>query len=214
MEHLLVKHSQKQGHAGVGKKSSPSHAAELPECLNGPSCRWLKDNRCNYTHSEQPCQTVHHRKQKKQTKQQPQQQQQEQARPRHHHKNKESADCRNGPSCKFQKQNRCNFSHKKPRHEQKQHVGRQSRGGGQNKNDDTNQLKPCKFGSRCNKGLDCTYLNLPKDFLSSKGGRRHYKPCKMVKGVTVVSLLRQSPSPKMYINPKIIKEKNPLYITL
>ena len=177
LEHLLAKHRPQKG---AGEKSIPSHAKDQDECKNGPSCQWLKNNRCSFKHSEQPWQTVHHRRHKQQSKQQSQHQQKQhsqqqsrqQKQPRSFQQEEEMEHCWNGLSCKFQKQGRCKFSHEKSRYQQKKQAGRQSRASEHNHSDWSSQLKPCKFGNRCDKGMSCTYLHLPKDFLSSKGGRR------------------------------------------
>ena len=168
LEHMLEKHRPRQDNK---KKSGPLYAQELEDCKNGPSCTWLKNKRCKFEHSEQPWKTVQHRRQKqlsrKESEQRQQPRQQQQARAGERKGKKETENCLNGPSCKFLKHGKCKFSH-----EQNRQGGRHSRPSEHNVNVSSIQLRPCKFGNRCDKGMSCTYLHLPKDFLSSKGGRR------------------------------------------
>ena len=54
-------------------------------------------------------------------------------------------------------------------------VERQERqeGHGEKQHGPSDQLRPCKFGSKCNMGVRCGFLHLPSDFLPHQGGRRN-----------------------------------------
>ena len=165
------------------------HDINQDECKNGPSCWFLKHNKCNYKHSqpnEQPWQKVQHKRhgrqqgrqqlqQQGQQKQLGQQQQQSgRQQPWQDQSRSKSIPCKNGPRCSFLRDNRCLFLHDKQQHGQPRPDSRQlSRSGAQKRNVSQSQVKPCKFGSRCDKGMRCEYLHLAKDFLPAKGGRRN-----------------------------------------
>ena len=171
--------------------------SQLDECRNGPSCWFLKHNKCSFQHDEpkempwkkvQPMrhsrQHGYQQKQEQQQHVQPKQQGQKQQhqpqqqprkqQPKQRHTRSESIICKNGPRCRFLRDDKCLFLHEKQQHQQPRQDSRQpSSSGAQNKNVSTNQLKPCKFGPRCDKGMRCEYLHLPKDFLPVKGGRKN-----------------------------------------
>ena len=180
----LKKHTTRcQGIAG--------HEIEQDECRNGPSCSFLKNNKCNFKHTqpnELPWKKVERRRQGRQPQQGQQQRQghhnqQGQSRPQQpqnqvmqQQKRKETIKCKNGPRCSFFRDSRCLFLHETPKQQYgqpRQDCRQQSRRGAQNKNVPAVQVKPCKFGSRCDKGMSCEYLHLAKDFLPVKGGRRN-----------------------------------------
>ena len=154
--HLLEKHRPKKT---TEKHNQSPKSKELEECENGPSCKWLKLNKCKFEHNEQAWKTVHHKIQKQQSKQKNTNVQYQQP-------------CRNGPSCKFWKQDRCNFFHKEKKH-QGNHQKQEDRSGAQEQGGERSGLKKCKFGRRCDKGRDCGFLHLPSDFLPLSSGRRN-----------------------------------------
>ena len=91
LEELLVKHLEKVHHLADNPSSSRAKTTQLkpnqtvPRCMNGPSCRFLRNNRCNYFHDEaaQPeegWQEVRPRQAKHKSQQYHHQEQQ----PRHH----------------------------------------------------------------------------------------------------------------------------------
>ena len=169
LQHMLDEHRPKHFNR---KKSKPKQDEELEECQNGPSCKWLKQNRCMFEHTEQPVEqpwkVVKSRRQKQQPRQLPRQHQQKEHPRQQQNKQikKQSLDaCRNGPSCKFHKDNRCMFSHETKRQQIKSSDRKQY---GQ-----SSQLKPCKFGSRCDRVSECGFLHLAKDFLPAKGGKKN-----------------------------------------
>ena len=183
----LKKHMERcQGDANEQKKKEP--------CNNGPDCRFLKENRCNFEHKqaqEKPWKKIQHKRQGRkqpqsnskkpqerhyqQSKQQPRQHQQV----KHHQsssfpKSHEQAKhvCRNGPQCIYLKHNRCNYFHEEPR-QRRQSPGNHTKVVDQQQDGSSSPLRPCKFGNRCNQGVDCSFLHLPKDFLPQPGGRRN-----------------------------------------
>ena len=44
---------------------------------------------------------------------------------------------------------------------------------GQKRGVSADQLRPCKFGHRCDRGVNCRFLHLPSDFLPIQGSRRN-----------------------------------------
>ena len=163
LQHLLDKHRNRKNHGG---KSNPKDSYEYDECKNGPSCKWLKYNRCNFEHPQEPWKTVQSRKktqnprqqqQPKERQQQPRQNQQQ--RRQQHQVDNKIPTCTNGPSCYYFKQQRCNFYH----------SAKPNQRGALKLSGQTNQLRQCKFGSNCD---NCGFLHLPTDFLPMKGGRR------------------------------------------
>ena len=94
------------------------------ECRNGPSCWYLKHNRCNYQHSdpsELPWKKVQHRRKGCQQGSQQQEVLQHQNRRQHGRQQQpgkqskqqqQFIECKNGPRCHFLKENRCLFLHK------------------------------------------------------------------------------------------------------
>ena len=174
LEHLLEKHRNRENSSGTSKTN---HVQETEECQNGPSCKWLKNNRCMYEHQEQPWKTVHTKKKRQQPKQQHQQKepQQQEKHPRRQTQQNKS-ECRNGPTCIYLKYNKCSFAHKSAR-PQAGHGAREARqhprSGAQQHGGSITQLKQCKFGSRCDRGRNCGYLHLAKDFLPRNAGGRN-----------------------------------------
>ena len=162
LEHLLEKHRPKS-YRPTEKKSEPKQSKKFEECDNGPSCKWFKMNKCKFEHNEQAWKTVHHKKQSKQKNASAQPQQT---------KTKYKEPCRNGLTCKFKKQDRCNFFHKETKHQEK-HQNQDYRSDGQEHDGERSELRKCKFGRRCDKGRDCGFLHLPKDFLPLTSGRRN-----------------------------------------
>ena len=151
------------------------------KCHNGLNWRYQKENRCNFEHGnsgEDDWKKVQHRRQGRQHKQPNHQKQQQKKiqQPVLHRQtlqNEQTKDeCRNGPSCIFLKHNKCNFFHqhsgqRRPSSSQQANPGAKKQGG------PSNPLRPCKFGNTCSKGIRCTFLHLPKDFLPQQGGRRN-----------------------------------------
>ena len=108
-EELLVKHLEKIHHLADNRRNSRANTTQIkpnqtvPRCMNGPSCRFLRNNRCDYFHDEaaqpeegwqevrprQVRQALHktHQQQPKQHQphqQQPKQNQQQQHQPQQH----------------------------------------------------------------------------------------------------------------------------------
>ena len=164
-------------------KGSADQDNKQDECKNGPTCWFLKHNKCNYKHSQPNDQTWHKVQHKRHGRQQGRKQGQQQQhvgqqqsgrqQPRQD-RSRSEIKCKNGPRCSFLRDNRCLFLHDKQQHGQPRRDSRQlPRSGAQNRNVSPSQMKPCKFGSRCDKGLSCEYLHLAKDFLPAKGGRKN-----------------------------------------
>ena len=128
-----------------------------------------------FEHNEQPggqtWKTVKNKRQKQQPRQQPRQLQQtkqkQQPRQQHHQQSKKQGydACRNGPACKFFKDNRCMFSHET--------QGKQTKSSDWKQYGQSSRLKTCKFGSRCDRVSECGFLHLAKDFLPVKGGKKN-----------------------------------------
>ena len=166
LEHLVSEHRHRQP-AKQYNRIYPKdiRSKEVEDCSNGPSCKYLQDNRCNFRHTELPWKTAKPRRQRQDIQKHKQE---------HNQNNKKQQDvCRNGYSCKYKKNNRCIFIHEEAR---KQHTNQSTRkthsSSGQDKSESQSHLRPCKFGNRCNQGMSCDYLHLAKDFLPMKGGRR------------------------------------------
>ena len=94
-EELLVKHLEEVHHLADNPRSSRAKNTQLKpnqavlRCTNGPSCRFLRDNRCNYFHDEaaqpeQGWQEVRSRQTRPGQQHQPHQQQHQQHKPEHH----------------------------------------------------------------------------------------------------------------------------------
>ena len=175
-KHYETKHIEKP--ESNKRTTSVKNNSEI-KCKNGHSCKYNKDDRCNFFHekpSEQPWQKVESKRQRTQQKVQSKSQiqrpqgagWQDNSRDGDH----EKRECTNGPDCKYLRENRCSFSHKKVR-SQRQERRSVSRGGAHNQSGFPGQLKPCKFGARCDKGMFCGFLHLPKDFLPAQGRMRH-----------------------------------------
>ena len=175
----LIKHMEK-----CKKKQKVGRAKD--KCTNGPKCKYHKENRCSFEHDtegEQPWKVVKHRVNgkpqnihHKQQHSSNQQNQNKQHIPKHQQKtgryDQAKDECRNGPSCIFLKHNKCRFSHKETRQDRSS-TSQQTRGGAPKQGGPTNLLRPCKFGNKCNQGVNCTFLHLPTDFLPQQGGRRN-----------------------------------------
>ena len=179
IQHLLDKHRPRNY---VPKSVHDTHPEE---CKNGKSCKWLKNGRCRYEDNEQPWKTVQprrprqlvtqqslkkqpsqHQKQEvmQQGKKHQQIRQQQQVRQQQSRQSPEKQECLNGTTCKYFKEDRCNFYHK--HHNNQPNSARHQSGG-------PTQLRQCKFGARCDKGRNCGFLHLPKDFLPLQGGRQN-----------------------------------------
>ena len=187
----LTKHYEEKHITRKPNKSNDPQPGRKKKCQNGPNCRYLKGNRCSYQHDEpnrnQP------RKEppsKQQRREEPRSEQPwQEVQPRRHHKElrqdrqlpvrtgsaQKLSACRNGPSCKFLRDNRCSFYHSQAR-EQSRHYSQESRwprSDGQQRDASLGQLRQCKWGAKCDKERTCSFLHLPTDFFPSQGGRRN-----------------------------------------
>ena len=165
----LTKHYEEK-HITSSKSSSVSSNKPNRKirCKNGPSCRYLKEDRCTFLHdkpSEQPWQKLQPRKQKPQQNVHSGRQTQQGAQPK--------SVCRNGPSCMFLKYNKCNYDHSESRHQYRPTHKQHPEVSGQVQGGMSSRLRPCKFGHKCDKGVDCGFLHLPSDFLPNVGRRRN-----------------------------------------
>ena len=164
------------------KKDKGAHQNINIKCKNGPSCRFFKEDRCNYQH-EEPLKKQQRRKQQQSSEHPTGEQPWQTVEPRRHRRDtnqqttgaRQLSDCRNGPSCKFFKNIRCNFYHSqttlqaKQQRQERSHPG----SGGQGRDVSSCQLKQCKWGTKCDKGRTCTFLHLATDFFPSQAGRRN-----------------------------------------
>ena len=69
LQHMLDKHRPIKNKGG---KTNSKDSNESDECKNGPSCKWLKYNRCNFEHQKEPWKTVQTRKKNQNQRQQQQ----------------------------------------------------------------------------------------------------------------------------------------------
>ena len=130
-------------------------------CTNGQDCKFLKENRCSFSHEKEAWKVVESRRHKQKNKS-----------IGNSHEIKDA--CRNGPSCWFFKNRKCKFSHENhPHNHKRQDSSKKPKSNGQEKGGPLNQLKQCKYGNKCDKGILCGFLHLPTDFLPPQGGRRH-----------------------------------------
>ena len=192
----ITKHYE-EVHLSSIQSTAESSDAQVDICRNGLTCHYLKQNRCNFRHverTEQPWERVQPRRWR-QTREQSQgrpaqlrqvprpeaRQEDRQQQPRRQERRQDQLSqgsrrldkrqvpttmCRNGKSCIYHKYNKCNFIHENLRQgRQEGHCERQ-RG-------NVDQLRPCKFGPKCDKGVRCGFLHLPSDFLSLQGGMRN-----------------------------------------
>ena len=166
LEHLLQKHRPQQTKA---KNTELEDVQEIEKCTNGPKCKYLKENRCNFGHNQQPWKTVQPRKQHiKKIHNQTNSVQQKETR----HQQLDA--CRNCPSCKYYKDKRCNFFHKQSnQRDTRQNMRHQSKDNSPQGDVLSRPLRQCKYGNKCDKGMTCTFLHLPKDFFNQKGGKRN-----------------------------------------
>ena len=159
-------------------------------CKNGSKCRYHRENRCNFSHeesSQEKWEKVHPRRPRQfksnnnKVRQDPRPRSVQRQEPRQHmkesrqevreprQKDRESKqDCRNGKSCIYHKYNKCNFLHEQPSKAPQKRLGDDGMHRGP-----SDQLKQCKFGHKCDKGVRCGFLHLPSDFLPQQGRRRN-----------------------------------------
>ena len=175
----LTKHYE-ENHIASSKSNSNNNAQV--KCKNGLSCDFHKVGKCSFLH-EEPWQKVHTKRQKVQPK--IQHGQRSQLAQKQHSDQVRSA-CRNGPNCSFLRHNRCNFFHDQQKHHRQSHTphktqqreasprqeARLPRRSVQIKDAPSKQLRQCKFGAKCDQGVNCGYLHLASDFLHLNGGRR------------------------------------------
>jgi hypothetical protein len=189
----LEKHMERcQGTEKTGSANKQKEA-----CKNGQHCKYLKENRCSYLHEEhntQPWKKVqsrrqgrklqHHQEERQGPPRRQQVQQELPRRPQFRQQQQEA--CRNGTRCSYHKENRCNFFHPSSRSQFKESTqGRRKEAGrdithkqqagvsDQHIDGMSSRLRPCKFGNKCDKGVNCGFLHLPSDFLPNLGGRRN-----------------------------------------
>ena len=187
----LTKHYEEKHITKKHNKTKYSQQDAQTKCRNGPNCRYLKDNRCNYQHDE-PKRNQQRREpsSKHQSGEEKRREQPWQAvQPRRHHKESRQGTqlpgriggaqnlnaCRNGPSCKFLRDNRCSFYHSQAREQGRQPLkeARWPRSGGQQRYAPLGNLRQCKWGDRCDKGRNCDYLHLASDFFPLHSGRKN-----------------------------------------
>ena len=126
-----------------GSESTSTNSARVPSCKNGTSCEWLKKGRCSYFHPRVGVQKPWVTKDRRQ-------------------------DSRVEVRKDSRQQSR-QESRPQPRQESGQNKGLDS---GQVSRQ-PNQLKQCKFGAKCDKGFNCGFLHLAKDFILLKTVRRN-----------------------------------------
>ena len=131
---------------------------------NGPLCSYLKADRCSYLHDE-PWKTALPKRQTIRAR--PPVQNQDSA--------QDKTECRNGPSCGWNKYNKCSFFHSSNRSNNINFVQKRNHVESDAQNQDASQiqLKQCKWGAKCHKGLSCGFLHTAADFQSFRERRRH-----------------------------------------
>ena len=151
-------------HITTNTKSTEKSQSQI-KCHKGSGCKYLKQNRCSFSHEyprEEPWRTVQNRRQR------PHQTQMLEK------KKQDWKDvCKNGSSCKYWRENLCNFFHQQHREHIREKTNTQFRRGGGREDASPSQLRQCKYGDRCDQGMSCSYLHLAQDFLSSQGGRKN-----------------------------------------
>ena len=156
LEHLLQEHRP--------AKEKPSENKKLEACKNGQRCKYLKEDRCNFSHTKEAWKTVEPRRQRQKPKSQ-------------ENSMKIQDACRNGPNCWFFKNKKCIFSHAQPSQGHRRHETRQRAmeqwNNGQEQGGHSTQLKQCKYGNKSDKVMTCGFLHLPTDFLPLQGRRKH-----------------------------------------
>ena len=134
------------------------------KCRNGPSCSYLKANRCSFEHAQpkraEQWQTV--------------QQKRHVTKPLHE-KHHQASDgrinvCKNGSSCGWHKYGKCNFFHNNDR----QPLSERSQTKSSDRHQDAPpiQQKQCRWGANCHKGMTCGFLHLAADFQIFQERRR------------------------------------------
>ena len=170
--------------AGLTKHIEKCHGdkpSQSEHGKNGPNCRFLKAKRCLFRHDqrqEEPWTLIQQKRQRRQVQAPSQHKKfQQQHRQAKHQQQRQSAQqksvCRNGPGCIFLKHNRCNFKHIENRQEARTTADKQSRSSAPHRSGLQSTLRQCKFGNKCDKGSNCSFLHLPSDFLPKQGGRRN-----------------------------------------
>ena len=161
----LSKHYE-DNHINSGRSTNLNNQSEKVRCNNGVSCSYFKAGRCNYKHDQpktnEAWKTVQPRRQAEKT------------RPVLHHQDsahKKDA-CTNGPTCGWNKYNKCKFFHSTSNRQSVQ-VGSNNESGAHRKDASPMQLKQCKWGVNCSKGLTCGFLHVAADFQSFQDRRRN-----------------------------------------
>ena len=197
------------------------------KCKSGPTCRYLRQDRCSFFHeesAEQPWERVQPRRLRQsrenpqprpaQSRQMPRREYRQEIRqpePRRQERRQEQPGQGQGQvpfrSNFRQQQPREDFRQTQPRQDYRQQQPRQehwqehprqefrqqhprqedrqqqypqsrpetrqlSRGGDRTQGVSPGQVKPCKFGARCDRGILCQYLHMATDFLSLPTVRR------------------------------------------
>ena len=175
------------------------------KCKNGPTCQYLRQNRCSFLHeesAEQPWERVQPRRLRQsrenpqprlaQSRQMPRREYRQEVRqpePRRQERRQEQPGQGQGQvpfRSNFRLQQprqehpRQEFRQQHPRQEDRQQQYPQSRpetrqlsrGGDHTQGVSPGQVKPCKFGARCDRGILCQYLHMATDFLSLPTVRR------------------------------------------
>ena len=146
----------KYAHVGhQNKNSSESQSTSrtrVPACRNGQNCDWMKKGRCSYFHInvgiQKPWSTVDRRQEN-------------------------GVQAREPNSFPRKRDDARQHSKQHNRQQHRQGGGKQPRLDGQHQHEQSRQLKQCKFGDRCDKGMNCGFLHLAKDFLPLQSGRRN-----------------------------------------
>ena len=158
----------------VTNQPKPKHQIK---CRNGPLCRYLKEDRCTFLHEEAGKESVPRRE--------PQPRREDQQR-------RSSQPWREGQPRREDRQRRPSqpWREDQPRREDQQrratHSWREDQPWREvqsrrreaaprreaHRNTPNNMIKQCRFGSRCDKGVFCSFLHLAKDFLSLPAERR------------------------------------------
>ena len=193
MDHLSKKHLTEEQRRGDGlvkyKKGHDvlEHDTRPPTCSNGDNCRYHRQKRCNFYHASPPKFQKSHAKRltpSDEWKQVPARWQSNHQGHReqqpHEHQSqgprswgaprdvsttwcKHADNCLQGRFCVLRQSSVEDVPYRQ----------QQTRGGGGAQSVSSIQIKPCKFGSRCDRGRNCSFLHLPKDFLPLNTGRRN-----------------------------------------
>ena len=174
---------------------------EIAPCKNGPTCRYLREKRCNFAHehtTEQPWQQANNRRSNQgrsklqnrgHLRQSPMYREDREPR----RVNREQRQEYRAPRQEYieprqeYRQNRQEY--REPRQEYRQpwqldrearQIDREprqtekfSRGDTQKRGGSVDNLKPCKFGPRCDRGWGCRFLHLASDFRQIQGAKRN-----------------------------------------